>query len=88
MGSDTSRMAQVRLTPEQVWNTLESTLGVTWQYGDYNLIVDAYGVALGGVDFNSTFERILAQGADFLGGERPVGGICDLYFSGAAQSYF
>ena len=55
--SNTSRMAVVRLTPEQVRNTLETTLGISWQYGDYNLIVDAYGVALGGVDFNSTFER-------------------------------
>ena len=56
-GENTARMAVVRLTPEQIRNTLEAVLGVSFQYGDYNLITDAYGVALGGVDFQSNFER-------------------------------
>jgi hypothetical protein len=55
-----TRMA--RLTPEQVSRILEKRLNYTtgWRDGDgrfFDLIVRIFGVPLGGVDFESAFER-------------------------------
>lgn len=48
----------MRLTPEQYSNFVSQKLGVTlWENSDVDPIVEYFGVALGGVDFQSTFER-------------------------------
>ena len=54
------RFAMTRLTPEQMSATMGEALGLPNLWGAnsaYDPIVDFFGVALGGVDFQSTFER-------------------------------
>lgn len=53
------RVAMSRMTPEQMSATISDALGVDnlWSDSEYDPIVDFFGVALGGVDFQSTFER-------------------------------
>ena len=52
-------VAMSRLTPEQMSATMNDALGLENLWGDseYDPIVDFFGVALGGVDFQSTFVR-------------------------------
>jgi hypothetical protein len=53
------RVAMALMTPEQMSATIRDALGVDnlWPGSEYDPIVDFFGVALGGVDFQSTFER-------------------------------
>ena len=54
----TAKVGLVRMVPEQMSNTILSNLGVRlWEGSDIDPIVDFFGVALGGVDFQSNFER-------------------------------
>lgn len=52
------RVAVTLVTPEQASNTIYQALGFRlWEGSDIDPIVELFGVALGGVDFQSTFER-------------------------------
>ena len=58
-GTDSDRVAVTRMTPEQATQTIEKSLGIYLgsREHNWNLILNNYLVALGGIDFESTFER-------------------------------